>query len=223
VGSDDATAGSVMAKLGEISDATSGRRYRSRHSGDAYFDFVYLGDWPNTLDELAKYRRPTQRPGRYSSPRVRELDRGWDDGRVKRFLEAMWQKPKLSHGEVLALMNVAMAATYDPHPKAPLGFRVPVHLDTGELIEANWKRWREHDPIHLVASHKSALKSLHGIYIDCGWRDQYRIHYGCRILSRRLNEARIAHRYEEFDDDHSDIDYRMDLSLPFLAKALAGR
>jgi hypothetical protein len=26
--------------------------------------------------------------------------------------------------------------------------------------------------------------------------------------------------YEEFDDDHSDIDYRMDVSLPFLYRAL---
>jgi hypothetical protein len=46
------------------------------------------------------------------------------------------------------------------------------------------------------------------------------IHYGSRILSRRLAEAGIRHRYEEFDDDHSDIDYRMDVSLPFLYKAL---
>jgi hypothetical protein len=26
--------------------------------------------------------------------------------------------------------------------------------------------------------------------------------------------------YEEFDDTHSDIDYRMDVSLPFLVKSL---
>jgi hypothetical protein len=64
------------------------------------------------------------------------------------------------------------------------------------------------------------LKSLRGIYIDCGWRDQYHIHFGSRILSKRLAEAGVDHRYEEFDDDHSDIDYRMDVSLPFLSKAL---
>jgi hypothetical protein len=72
----------------------------------------------------------------------------------------------------------------------------------------------------MVAAHKAALRSLRGIYIDCGFRDQFHIHYGCRILARRLAQARIKHRYEEFDDDHSDIDYRMDVSLPFLAKAL---
>jgi hypothetical protein len=46
------------------------------------------------------------------------------------------------------------------------------------------------------------------------------VHYGARILSKRLQAAGIAHTYEEFDDNHSDIDYRMDVSLPFLSRAL---
>jgi hypothetical protein len=41
-----------------------------------------------------------------------------------------------------------------------------------------------------------------------------------RILSKRLQSAGVEHRYEEFDDDHSDIDYRMNVSLPFLSRAL---
>ena len=35
-----------------------------------------------------------------------------------------------------------------------------------------------------------------------------------------VSEAGIRHVYEEFDDDHSDVDYRMDVSLPFLYRAL---
>ena len=50
--------------------------------------------------------------------------------------------------------------------------------------------------------------------------DQYHIHYGCRILSKRLAQAGVRHTYEEFDDTHSDVDYRMDVSLPFLSRAL---
>jgi S-formylglutathione hydrolase FrmB len=88
------------------------------------------------------------------------------------------------------------------------------------MLEDAWKRWMKHDPVHLVAKHAKALESLRGIYIDCGSRDQYHIHYGARILSKRLHEAGIRHAYEEFDDNHSDIDYRMDVSLPFLYKAL---
>ena len=69
-------------------------------------------------------------------------------------------------------------------------------------MEQRWRQWRKHDPIHLVSTYKTNLKSLRGIYIDCGWRDQYHIHYGSRILSKRLSEAGIKHTYEEFDDDH---------------------
>ena len=117
-------------------------------------------------------------------------------------------------------MNLAMAATYDPDPAAPLGFRLPFNLETGELVAARWRRWLRNDPVNLVAAHRSALKSLRGIYIDCGWRDQYHLHYGARVLSKRLAQHGIAHRYEEFDDTHSSIDYRMDASLPFLVRAL---
>ena len=46
--------------------------------------------------------------------------------------------------------------------------------------------------------------------------------YGARRFKRRLDELGIACRYEEFEDNHSSVDYRMDVSLPFLAKALAG-
>jgi S-formylglutathione hydrolase FrmB len=113
-----------------------------------------------------------------------------------------------------------MAATYDPDPKAPNGFRLPYNLETGERIEARWLKWQAHDPIHLVDRYRKNLGSLRGLYIDCGSRDQFHIHYGTRILSKRLHAAKIDHVYEEFDDDHSDIDYRMDVSLPFLSRAL---
>ena len=193
------------------------------HSGDAYFDFVYGHDWPNTLDELAKYRRPKRRAGAYDARREarrKGLDQGKDDGRIERFLAHVWKKEKLSGKEGHAIMNLCMAATYDPDSRAPNGFRVPFNLETGEPVPGRWKHWQRHDPVNMVLRYREALKSLRGIYLDCGWRDQYHIQYGSRILSRRLTENGVRHRYEEFDDDHSDIDYRMDVSLPFLVKAL---
>ena len=72
----------------------------------------------------------------------------------------------------------------------------------------------------MVSAYKANLKTLRLIYIDCGWRDQYYLHYGARILSKRLSKSGIAHVYEEFDDNHSSIDYRMDVSLPLLYRAL---
>ena len=192
------------------------------HSGDAYFDFVYWHDWPNTLNELAKYRpRKVALPGPVDVLKVEKgADRGLDDGRVKGFLGAVWKKPKLSMAEGHAIMNLCMAATYDPDPRAPNGFRLPFNLETGEVLPERWKRWQANDPINLVHEYRKNLRKLRGIYVDCGARDQYHIQYGSRILSKRLALEGIAHTYEEFDDTHSDIDYRMDVSLPFLAKAL---
>ena len=193
------------------------------HSGDSYFDFVYWHDWPNTLNELGKHRAKKRTAGKYDAAKeasTGELDQGIDDGRVRRFLKHVWRKEKVTSAEGHCIMNLCMAATYDPDPGVALGFRLPCNLETGERIERRWQRWLGSDPINMVQRYADNLKSLAGIYIDCGWRDQFHIHYGTRILSRRLSDIGIAHRYEEFDDDHSDIDYRMDVSLPFLYRAL---
>jgi S-formylglutathione hydrolase FrmB len=191
------------------------------HSGDAYFDFVYMHDWPRTLTELMKHRPKKRLPGAINvSKEERGAATGMDDGRVKAFLDSVWKKEKLSDGEGHALMILAMAASYDTDPKAPLGFRLPFNLETGERIDARWKAWLKNDPIHMVTTYRGNLRTLKAIYIDCGWRDQYHIHYGTRILSKRLAAAGIKHTYEEFDDTHSGIDYRMAVSLPFLYKAI---
>ncbi len=193
----------------------------ANHSGDAYFDFVYRSDWPNTLDVLARHKpKPPVsgpvRPGKWHPG----LARGLDDGRVKIFLEHMKKCSRPSGQDTHALMNLCMAATYDPDPRAPNGFRLPFHLDSGELLEKRWNRWLRHDPIHRVALHVPALKSLKALFLDCGWRDQYHLHYGSRILSRMLHTLKVPHRYEEFDGTHSGIDERLEHSLPFIFRAL---
>lgn len=193
----------------------------ANHSGDAYFDFVYRSGWPQALTELSKYRVPTLTQGKYIRPkRLAKLPPGADDGRVKRFLESIRTRNNPKSEEIETLMMVAMAASYDPAPSAPNGFRLPFDLETGELIAARWKRWLAHDPILLVREYRQNLKSMRGIFIDCGWRDQYHIQYGSRILSRELSKYGIKHTYQEFDGTHSGIDYRMDFSLPFLYRTL---
>ena len=190
------------------------------HSGDAYFDFVYKAEWPAVLTALQRFVKPPLKPGARRSI-ARQNKPGIDDGRVSRFLDYCWSTEKLSGADITVLMMLCMAATYDPDPKAPNGFRLPYDLHTGELVERRWRAWLKHDPIHMVDRYKDNLRSLRGIYVDCGWRDQYHIHFGSRLLSRALHKQGISHRYEEFNDTHSGIDYRMDISLPFLAKRIA--
>jgi hypothetical protein len=77
-------------------------------------------DWPNTLNELARHRTPKRVPGNYDARAEsgrKGLAEGLDDGRIKRFLASVWKKEKLSAAEGHCLMNLCMAATYDPDPR----------------------------------------------------------------------------------------------------------
>jgi len=169
------------------------------HSGDAGFDLLYRPEFPKALDAMA---RKSEDP--------------------ESFIRRLAGQRKIAGGDFHALMALAMAATYAPEPDAPLGIRLPVDPHTCELDGARWARWLEHDPVRMVQSPAAleALRSLRGVFIDVGKRDQYFIHYGNRALARRLDAANIEHTYEEFDDNHSSIDYRYDRSLPFLYRAL---
>jgi enterochelin esterase-like enzyme len=167
------------------------------HSGDAYWEYLFIPDFPNNLRTL--------------------LDHG---GSVEAFLAAISTREKLSQAEGHLLMTIGMAAHYDPDPAAPLGFHMPFDTTTGRLLPERWERWLSHDPIRMLAAHGENLRRLSGVWIDCGRKDQYHLLWGARMLHQELEARGIAHTYEEFDDDHSDVDYRMDRSLPFLYRAI---
>ncbi|MGH7060337.1 MAG: alpha/beta hydrolase [Stellaceae bacterium] len=169
------------------------------HSGDMGFEICYLPDMPAVLRALA---------GSENS-----IERWW------RQLEAA---KKHSDGAGKVINALAMAASYDPDPSQFLGLRLPVTFDTCEVIEERWANWLRHDPVVAVETQADNLRQLKALYIDCGERDQFNLLYGARRFVRRLNELGIAHRYEEFPDNHSSVDYRMDESLPYLARALSG-
>lgn len=171
------------------------------HSGDMAFDLCYLGDFPGTLDALA------------AEP----------DG-IKGFFRRFAESRKVAGKDFHLLMALAMAASYDPDPSAPFGVRLPVTEETCELMPDRWARWSAHDPLQLIEVEEvqQNLKRLRGLYIDCGDRDQYHLHFGARRLVRRLEALGIEHHYEHFADNHSGIDYRMDVSLPFLYERLRG-
>jgi len=115
-----------------------------------------------------------------------------------------------------------MAASYDPDPTQFLGIRLPVTFDTCEIIEDRWRIGCGMNPAVAIETQADNLRTVKALYIDCGEKDQFNLLYGARRFVRRLDAFGIAHRYEEFPDNHSGVDYRMDESLPFLAQALSG-
>ena len=169
-------------------------------SGDMAFELAYLPDMPMTLRALAK----------------KELS-------IEAWLTEFDAAQKPDDKAIGVLMILAMAATYDPDPNAFRGVRLPVDLETCALIEAYWANWLAWDPV-LMADRDEVitnLKSLKGLWIECGTEDQYNLLYGARRLHAKLDAAGVAHVYEEFPDNHSSIDYRMDKCLPYLVGKLS--
>jgi len=167
------------------------------NSGDMGFDVLFLPSLYEDLELLRKHK--------YS---------------IERYVTHVESQPKMSGKDTICLMDLAMGAFYDPDSTQFRNMRLPIDPHTAEIIPERWANWMTHDPVVMLDEHGHELRKLKAIYMDCGARDQFRIQYGMRRFAKKLKAAKIAYTYEEFEDDHSDVDYRMDVFLPFLARAL---
>jgi len=170
------------------------------HSGDACFELCYLADFPAALDAYREAGGPQA-----------WLDAYWRDDNQRR---DRFMKP---------LDMLGMAAHYSPDLEAPAAHaRIdwPFDLETGEFRAEVWERWRAWDPVNMVDTHVPALRSLRAIYIDCGIRDEFALHWGARALVKKLRGHGITVRHDEFDDGHMNIPYRYAESVPFLVNAI---
>jgi enterochelin esterase-like enzyme len=170
----------------------------SINSGDMGFDALYIGPLLDDLALLAKH-----------------------DYSIEKFWNAVLAKKKSSFRDQMAMMDLAQSAFYDPDPAQFMNMQLPLDPYTGEFIPERWANWMAHDPVVMFDEKGTELKKLKLIYMDCGDHDNFRIHLGMRRFVKKLKAAGIAHTYEEFDDDHMDVDYRMDVFLPVLARALS--
>ena len=168
------------------------------HSGDCYFEYCYGTEFPKAVSGLQSV------------------------GGLRPFLEQLRTRawPKFP-GHLFDTLNiVAMTHFYSPNPEAEHGIDLPFDEVTGERREDVFARWRERDPVELVARHAAAMRDLRLLWIECGTRDEYNLYHGARILSSRLEDLGVEHVFEEFDDDHRSLNYRYDETLPRLAAAL---
>lgn len=168
------------------------------HSGDAGWEYLHIPFFPLLLKRLLA-----------------------TDGDFGRLLTELWAKEKLVGADIEVIMTLGMCATYDGDTAAPRGFHLPFSWPTGALIPERWEKWLAWDPVRMVHQHHAALKSLRGIWLECGTKDQYHLLWGTRMLRESLDRYGVPHHYAEFEDDHSDVDYRMEESLPYLWRAVA--
>jgi S-formylglutathione hydrolase FrmB len=165
-------------------------------SGDMYFLYCYLPDFPKAIDTFRKY------------------------GGCAGFIRHWERRPKRMETSIFPAINtLAMASCYSPNPESKVGFDLPFDEATGELREDVWRRWLAWDPAQMIGRYAGNLRKLSLLFLDCGTRDEFNLHHGMRLFSRKAKALKIRHVVEEFDDNHMNIQYRYDRSLELASRA----
>ena len=166
------------------------------HSGDAYFRYAHIPSFALTQRTLEGFASP------------------------QAFVEEFERRPKRPQHFYTTIEMIAYAAAYSPTAARAFAFDLPFDEGTGELRDDVFARWLAYDPCERVASQRAALERLRLRYLDCGRRDEYGLDIGARVFTRRCRDLGMTVRHEEFDDDHRNVGYRYEISLPALADVL---
>ncbi len=170
------------------------------HAGDAMFDLCYARSFPDTVRALRD---------NYAG----SFEKFWQDFR---------SRPALSKSSDHTLLNdYCMAACYSADADGTV--RLPFDLKTGERIPEIWARWLALDPVYMARKpeYAKALKSMRGIYIDAGRRDEYFLDIGAEAFRLELDKLGMTkdkdYFFELFDATHAAIEYRYPIAMAWLA------
>jgi S-formylglutathione hydrolase FrmB len=174
------------------------------HAGDALFEVCYARDFAPAARALREAYG-----GSY--------DAFWADFRSGR--------PVLSspHDELL-VNTYAMAAAYSAREDGTVD--LPFDIETGEVIEEVWQRWRRFDPVLLAREpqHAETLRNMHAIWIDSGKSDEYHLDLGATAFHREVVAAGTPPdrvHFELFPGTHRGLTWRYPLSLAWLVEHLS--
>jgi S-formylglutathione hydrolase FrmB len=167
------------------------------HSGDSYFLYADIPAFANAQRTLEKH-----------------------DFSIPAFVESFEDKHKRTQPEFVTMEMLGYAAAYSPRSAKAFDIDLPFDLHSGELREDVFARWRAFDPAERVAGRAAELGRLRLRYLDCGRKDEYGLDIGARLVAQHIRELGLEVRHEEFDDDHRNVGYRYEISLPALATVL---
>jgi Putative esterase len=167
------------------------------HSGDSYFRYASPPAFPDVQRTLEKHRFE-----------------------IASFVEAFEKKHKRPQSDYVTMEMLGYASAYSPRSRAAFDVDLPFDLKTGELRDEVFERWLSFDPVERIPHRDAELRPLRLRYIDCGRRDEYGLDIGARLMAERLRELGLEVRHEEFDDDHRNVAYRYEISMPALAGVL---
>lgn len=167
------------------------------HSGDSYFRYASPPAFPSVQRTLERH-----------------------NFNIESFVEAFEKKHKRPQQDYMTMEMLGYSAAYSPRSSAAFDFDLPFDLHTGELREDVFAKWLSFDPVERIPHHEAELGRLRLRYVDCGRRDEYGLDVGARLMAARMRELGLEVRHEEFDDDHRNVGYRYEVSLPALAGVL---
>ncbi len=167
------------------------------HSGDSYFQYAHPRAFVDTQRTLERW-----------------------NGDVARFVEHFESSNKRPQHEYATMEMLGYTAAYSPRSANAFDLDLPFDTKTGELREDVFARWLSFDPAVMCLQKKAELTRLRLRYLDCGRRDEYALDIGARVVTGRMRDMGLEVRHEEFDDDHRNVGYRYEVSLPALAGIL---
>ncbi len=166
------------------------------HSGDTYFRYASLRSFPTAQRVLEQF------------------------GSIEAFVLEFERRPKRPQHFYETIEMLGYASAYSPRAAERWAIDLPWDEKTGEIRDDVFARWLAYDPCERVAAGKDALARLRLRYLDCGRRDEYGLDIGARVFAQRVRDLGLEVRHEEFDDDHRNVGYRHEISLPALAEVL---
>jgi enterochelin esterase family protein len=143
---------------------------------------------------------------------------------VDKFLGNPNPRMLLGHAATLTMLNLSMCSCYlpnanVPHIKGDLWF----DLESGAILEQEYKRLLAWDPIHMVKHHVTELRSLRWIHLEAGDNDEYGLQLGHRQLAAKLAERGVAHVLDEYPGKHGGHHYRMPDRIARMIEALGAK
>ena len=108
-----------------------------------------------------------------------------------------------SESSMLSRLAYGYAASYSPNPGAPPDYvDFPVAFPSGRLIGDVWEKWLSYDPVVVWPKSADALRSMRGILLSAGRRDDWYFHWGHRLLHEAWTDAGINHDFQEHRGTH---------------------
>ena len=170
------------------------------HAGDALYELTYIPEFGPAVRLLRDYDG--------------DIWRWWDDFRSRVSFT------KEADRVLLGLLGVA--ACFSAHEDGSV--ELPFDSRTGAIRPEAWERWLDWDPVRMAPRYPGALRSLRGIWIDAGTRDDFFLDLGAEAFRQALREVGVADdvvQFELFDATHAAIDYRYPLSLAWLCQRIS--